>query len=524
MPKTISHIQGKGSLSHNNRDFHYKNVDPDRTKDNITYARQTLSEAYEQCFGDSMRRYNENQGRADRRINDYYTKLFGTAQQTTVATATNKEKSFYETVVGIGNMYNSGVGTADGELAAKCLDEYMRGFTERNPNFHVFNAVLHMDEATPHLHINYIPIGHYNSGKGMDTRNSLSQALKEMGHGGGKDAINRWRIAERAVLKNICLEHGIEIAEEQKGRGYTLTPDEYKAQVEAEKAQLQQTAQQEIDAERLKLQNDLEAEKPVIEGKIALAKVINKAKGNMKESGFGKTKSIAFKGVSGEEVHAILKAAADRDDARIKEKNAVAKRDEAIAAKKVAEEKLAGIEKGEAAATKKQNEVNTLFEQQANLNQLYKQAVSDRDFHKSSLETEQKRNSELTAMLEKRDKNIKNQAELIGWFKSELTAAYQDNANIIMAMAVLNNDSNDGYMIQNLDPKSNRLINGITNYAAARTRQAAIRARNNYNLFDLQAALEKSAESMDKHMKIDAEIGKYVKALEPKVKSKSYER
>ena len=302
--KSISHVQGKGSLSHNNRDFHHKNVDPERTEDNIIYAQQTLAEAYEQCFGESVRRYNETQTRADRRIDDYYAKLFGEANQNTVATAANKEKSFYETVVGIGNMHNAGVGTVDGELVAKCLDEYMYGFLARHPNFHIFNAVLHMDEATPHLHINYIPVGHY-SGKGMDTRNSLSQALKEMGYGTGKDAINRWRIAEREILKNICREHGIEISEEQKGRGYTLTPDEYKAQIEAEKIQLQQEARQEIEAQRTQLQEEFAVEKPVLEGKVALTKTINRAKDNMKESGLGKTKSTIFKGVSAEESLAI---------------------------------------------------------------------------------------------------------------------------------------------------------------------------------------------------------------------------
>lgn len=59
----------------------------------------------------------------------------------------------------------------------------MNGFQARNLNFHVFNAVLHMDEATPHLHIDYIPIRHYK--RGVDTQNGIAQALKEMGYGEG---------------------------------------------------------------------------------------------------------------------------------------------------------------------------------------------------------------------------------------------------------------------------------------------------------------------------------------------------
>jgi hypothetical protein len=234
--RSISHCQGKGSLTHNNREFTFKNVDPERTKNNVTYASLPLDEAYEHCFGAAVQRFNDKQKRADRRIQtSYYEELFGKAQQSTVATSANKQKSFYETLVQIGTKDDSGVGSADGELAANCLDEYMRGFQGRNPNFYVFNAVLHMDEATPHLHIDYIPVGHYS--RGMDTQNGIAQALKEMGYGTGKDAINRWRLAERKALEDICKQYGVEIAEPQKARGYSLTTHEFKEQIEAEKGQ-----------------------------------------------------------------------------------------------------------------------------------------------------------------------------------------------------------------------------------------------------------------------------------------------
>jgi len=528
--KTISHVQGKGSLTHNNRDFHYKNVDPSRTKDNITYARQTLPDAYEKCFGESARKYNAQQTRADRRIDDYYTKLFGASPQTTVATAANKEKSFYETVVGIGNMYNAGVGTGDGDTAAKCLDEYMRGFMERNPNFYVFNAVLHMDEATPHLHINYVPVGHYKS-KGMDTRNSISQALKEMGYGGGKDAINRWRIAERAVLKNICIAHGIEIAEEQKGRGHTLTPEEYKTQVEVEKARLQQDAQheaeaekvrlqqatqEEIDAEKSKLYSELETEKPVIEGKIALAKLINRAQENMKESGFGKTKSTTFKGVNIDDTKMILKAASERDKAREKEKSAVAKYDAAIAAQKSAEEKLVGVEERETAAAEKMKEARALYFQQHEINRHFKQAEADRDYYKDERDKTQLKVTELTKSYNDRDRIAKNQTAIIEWYKTELQLSYRDFTNVIMALSMLNNPNNEGYNVPDIPTKSNRLINGICNFAATRTQQVAARAKD-YNSF-IKMELEKNSESMKKSMGLNSEIAKYVAALEPRAR------
>mgnify|MGYP000814630411 FL=1 len=204
--KRISFGQGKGSIAHNNREFVADNVDVFRTPDNITFVCQPIGEAYDLLFKESTERYNAKQKRNDRKVHDsYYEHLFGVKPCNTVRTASDKRKSFYEDVVQIGKMEDSGYGTEDFQLMADCLEEYMKEFQNRNPNFYVFNAVLHMDEETPHLHIDYIPVGHYK--RGQDIQNGIAQALKEMGYGTGKQAIARWRVAEVEVLNKICLEH-----------------------------------------------------------------------------------------------------------------------------------------------------------------------------------------------------------------------------------------------------------------------------------------------------------------------------
>ena len=224
--KRISHCQGKGSLTHNNRKFNAKNVDDTRTKDNIVFVQQPIEEAYEHLFGAAVERYNAKQKRPGRKITTtYYEHTFKRDISQSVVTSADKRKSFYEDVVQIGDMKNTGVGTPDAEIATACLTEYMQGFQERNPNFYVFNAVLHLDEATPHLHIDYIPVGHYKMG--VDTQNGIAQALKEMGYGSGKDTISRWREAECKVLTEICNRHGIQIAAPEKSRG-SLTVEQYK--------------------------------------------------------------------------------------------------------------------------------------------------------------------------------------------------------------------------------------------------------------------------------------------------------
>ncbi len=225
--RRISHAKGKGSINHNNRNHFYKNVDPSKTENNIYYAKESLEEAYQKCFGQALVNYNTKQKRADRKIDDYFKHLFGNARKDVVATSSNKEKSFYEIVVGIGNRNTCPVGSADGELAAKILDEYAKGFENRNPNFYVFNSVMHLDEKTPHLHIDYVPIadGYKN---GLQIRNSQSVALQQMGFGKEKNSINEWRKQERQILRELCEKHGLEIAGETQGRGKTFTPDEYK--------------------------------------------------------------------------------------------------------------------------------------------------------------------------------------------------------------------------------------------------------------------------------------------------------
>lgn len=149
--KTISMCQGKGSLSHNNREFSAKNIDSSRTPNNVVFVQQALSDAYHQLFDEAVEKYNANQKRKDRKIGNYFEHLFNRLPSKSVITGTNKHKSFYEHLVYIGTRKDTAVGTPDAEIAVACLREYMERFQKRNPNFYVFNAILHMDEVRAEL-------------------------------------------------------------------------------------------------------------------------------------------------------------------------------------------------------------------------------------------------------------------------------------------------------------------------------------------------------------------------------------
>lgn len=268
--KRISFGQGKGSIAHNNREFVADNVDVFRIPDNITFVCQPIGEAYDQLFAESTERYNAKQKRNDRKVHgSYYEHLFGVKPCNNVRTAADKRKSFYEDVVQIGKREDSGYGTEDFQLVADCLKEYMEGFQNRNPNFYVFNAVLHMDEATPHLHIDYIPVGHYK--RGQDVQNGIAQALKEMGYGEGKMAIAKWRTAEVEVLNKICREHGIKPLAPEKARG-TLEIPEYKEKRRQADELAEQNAQ--VEAELSEKQAKSEKLDDQIENKTATVNAI----------------------------------------------------------------------------------------------------------------------------------------------------------------------------------------------------------------------------------------------------------
>lgn len=200
-------MTGKGSVNHNSRKFHAKNTDPERSYLNVQYCNENVKDVYHELFDEALARYNEKQTRSDRRIDNYYEKILSGKQ----------EKPFHEIILQIGDRDNMGATTENGQLAAKVLDEYMRDFQRRNPTLWVFSACLHMDEATPHLHIDFVP---YMTGskRGLDTRVSLKQALSVLGFKGGtrrETELNQWVLYEKKQLAAVMLEHGIEW--EQKG-------------------------------------------------------------------------------------------------------------------------------------------------------------------------------------------------------------------------------------------------------------------------------------------------------------------
>lgn len=231
--RTISAMSGDGVVAHNRRTYIAENVDATRTHLNIEYCYTPIEDAYHQLFDEAQAEYNAKQKRKDRRVENYYEKICNGDQ----------EKPFYEVIFQVGNKDDMGAAGENAELAKTILDKFYHSFLERNPQLHVYSAHLHMDEATPHLHIDFIPFT-TGSKRGLSTRVSLKQALADQGiTGEGRSLTERdlWVQKEKETLATIMLEHGIEW--EQKGEHKEhLSVLEFKREKRKEEiAELEQT-------------------------------------------------------------------------------------------------------------------------------------------------------------------------------------------------------------------------------------------------------------------------------------------
>ena len=202
MERTISMMVGKGSLNHNNRAFTAKNVDKERSQFNRIFVKENIKKVYHELFDEALDSYNTRQTRTDRKIENYYEKIRTSKQ----------EKLFHEIIVQIGNKDDTNCSMMESLDAQFALEEYMETFQERNPNLRVFNAVLHLDEETPHLHIDFIPFSTGNK-RGLSTKVSLKGALKAQGFvGTGRNDTEwkRWVDNEKQQLAKIMKEHEVE--------------------------------------------------------------------------------------------------------------------------------------------------------------------------------------------------------------------------------------------------------------------------------------------------------------------------
>lgn len=495
----VSMPQGKGSQMHNRREYEKfgkpipDNIDVSKSSENIILVDKDLKEAYHEIFGEALEKYNDKQKRADRKIEDYCDHI---------KKSKNGEKLFYEDVVQWGSK-DDFKSPETRERAKEALVKYVEGFEERNPNLKLIGAYIHMDEASPHLHLDYVPIATGYS-RGLEKRNSLDKAMKQMGfqpenESRKNNATKLWKENERAAFGQICRGIGLEVEQERKSKRKSFTVDEYKE------------ARDEMIGEIEQEKNAIVAEvEPLRELKTGIDEI----------DSTGKTILPGVVAVKKKDLEAVKEQAkayaANRDEIEtLRERSAAVSQRE-----QRADQREQQLNKREAGLEDMQNQIIERYNRQLRLNQLLEKAERDGKAKDKQIADLQAENTSLRGQIRSLTAQMdKIKAELwdkINNLTDKLKGAYESLMNIVKAVGMLKydreKDQNGNYTygkygISNLSKAQDKLIDGLAEYGANWAREDGF---------------PEMAEEMEKHVGISKGIEKIIEPQAPK-RSRGYE-
>lgn len=470
---TASIAKGRGYLNHNDRSINRvseKSWDPELSRNNIICRNIPIQDAYEQLFGKALSEYNQRQidvNHPERQIKNYYEHISRSKQ----------EKPFYEFVVAFGNMEDKD--TDIYPALQRCLSTYVVDFEERNPNFKVFQKIVHLDEkGIDHAHIDFIPVSTHNK-RGLSVKNSFRGALKEMGYT-GKTAFLDWRQSEEKYMAEIMERHGLKF-ERGSGRDEHLNVRQY----QAEAREINRLAQQ-------KLKN---MELPSIpEPEIKTNPITKSESVKLSKAEFDNIKQV----IEYQQTQ-ITSLEAQKSDLSAKLKNVESKLD--IARKKpymreneTLTQNLQDESDFSEKLTKKYEKLNNQY---IDLFKGYKKLEKENNsLHKENNDLK-KENSSLFRKIRELEMKI---STITQDFYYKLTDAYVSIKNIVQAVGMLKYDKGNGYRIENLTDKQERLIDGVAEYGSALAKD------NKYT---------ELAKEMDNTVGINTSIKSFVKLPEP---------
>lgn len=495
----VSMPQGKGSQMHNRREYEKygkptpDNIDVSKSHENITLVDKDIKEAYREIFGEALDKYNAKQKRADRKIEDYCDHI---------KKSKNGEKLFYEDVVQWGSK-DDFQNPQTRERAKEALVKYVEGFEERNPNLKLIGAYIHMDEASPHLHLDYVPVANGYS-RGLETRNSLDKAMKQMGfqpenESRKNNATKLWKESERAVFGEICRGLGLEVEPERKSDRKSLTVEKYK------------------DA-RDEMLGDIEQEKKAI---VAEVEPLRELKTGIDEiAGTGKTILPGVVAVKKKDLEAVKEQAkaytANRDEiGELRQRSAAVSQRE-----QRADQREQQLDNKANELAMQQQQLQQMYQRQLNLNQLLEKSEQNGRAKDKQIADLQRENGSLMGQIRSLTAQLDEvKAELwnkINDLTDKLKGAYESLTNVVKAVGMLKydreKDQNGNYTygkygISNLSKAQDKLIDGLAEYGARWAKEDGF---------------PEMAEEMEKRVGISKGIEKIIEPPAPK-RSRGYE-
>lgn len=312
-----------------------------------------------------------------------------------------------------------------------------------------------------------------------------------MGYGEGKDAISKWRKSECGILREICLRHNIEISEPKKGRGYSYSVAEYK-----EYKRQMDSLKSEVDAYR---QTVLQAESTEF---------------SHTKMPFGKN-IISDKNL--EELSEKIKAAAVAEKEILLRERDLSKREKIISEKEKNIDFLTeNVEKlqrtalvCERSAQEHEQKYFDLFNEQKNLDSLYRNAVFQRDSFERKLrekmsecsilkqvnENYKKELSEIKQDMQKKYDDLKSLTDTeIEGIKKDKRRLCRYIADISQAVSVLgyNTDENEKFFAD-LTYEQRSLVLGVVDFCC--------NVENEYGFPDLAEEIKKRGGMSEKIFK-----------------------
>jgi len=196
----------KTNIKHNNRKFNDKekeqnsHIDFSRSNSNQYLVQKSLKELYKLEFGQAQADYNEKQNRNDRKIKNYYEQI----------KASKKTSLQQEMILQVGDSSQFQNNPENQRMANDVLKKWFDTFQERNPNLKIYNAVIHNDEASPHMHLNFVPVA-TGYKRGMEKQVSFDKAILGQDKTLNKERpFDDWRNHEVLLLEKMLKERGIE--------------------------------------------------------------------------------------------------------------------------------------------------------------------------------------------------------------------------------------------------------------------------------------------------------------------------
>ena len=463
---TASIVKGRGYLNHNDRTIKQVNSrswKAELSSQNIVYVNEPIQNVYHELFDPALENYNQSQikkNHPERQIKDYYEHISRSKQ----------EKPFYEYIVAFGNINDKN--TEIYPVLQQCLDEYNRGFQSRNPNFRVIQQITHRDEiGIDHTHIDIVPVCSGNT-RGLSVKNSFRGALKEMGYT-GKTAFLDWRQSEEKYMAEILERHGLEF-ERGSGRDEHLNARQY----QAEAREINRLAQQ-------KLENmDLPS---IPEPEIKINPITKSESVKLSKTEFDQIKQV----IEHQQTQ-ITSLEAQKSDLSAKLESVELKLDTARKKPYMRENEtlMQNLENESNFSEKLTKKYGKLSNQYFELNESYKKLEKEN----SSLHQE---NASQFCKIKELEMKISNISQD---FYKKLTNAYVSIKNIVQAVGLLKYDKEEGYRIENISDKQERLIDGVSEYGSALAKE---------NEFP------ELAKEMDNTVGINKSIKSFVKLPEP---------